>query len=84
MKSQLREMLTGVQIGKIIAGILCALAAGALFRKLTEFGVFMTLLLSAILFFGVYGLVLLALKESFVISVTEPGLRLLKKRKQKQ
>lgn len=84
LKSQLREMLTGVQIGKIIAGILCALAAGALFRKSTEFGVFMTLLLSAILFFGVYGLMLLALKESFVISVAEPGLRLLKKRKQKK
>ncbi len=81
LKDQLREMLAGVQLWKIGAGILYALAAGLLFRNLTDFGVFVTLLLSAILFFGVYGVALLAFREPFVISVAEPGLKLLKKKK---
>ena len=81
LKDQLREMLAGVQLWKIGVGILCALAAGLLFRNLADFGVFVTLLLSAILFFGVYGVALLVFRDPFAISVAEPGLKLLKKKK---
>ena len=34
--------------------------------KVTDIGVFLTLCVSAILFFGIYGGILLVLKESFV------------------
>lgn len=79
LRKKLGEMLSGVQIWKIGAGILCAAIVGLMVRKLTGFGVFMTLVLSACLFFGVYGLVLFALKETFVMSVVETGVGLIRK-----
>ena len=54
-----------VSYGKIAVGVLAAMPASLWVKKL-HLGSFMTLLLSAVLFFGVYGGVLTILKESFV------------------
>ena len=52
-----------VSYGKIAVGVLAAMPASLWVKKL-HLGSFMTLLLSAVLFFGVYGGVLTILKES--------------------
>lgn len=80
LRKKLREMLSGVQIWKIGIGILAAASAGVLVQKLNGFGVFMTLVLSACCFFGTYGLVLLALRETFVMYIAENGLGLIRKK----
>ena len=54
-----------VSYGKIAVGVLAAMPASLWVKKL-HLGSFMTLLLSAVLFFGVYGGALTILKESFV------------------
>ncbi len=54
-----------VSCGKIAVGVLAAVLASLWVKKL-HLGSFMTLLLSAVLFFGAYGVLLTLLKESLV------------------
>lgn len=61
--------------------ILLALVVGtgaSLWVKLLNLGSFVTLVLSAMLFFGAYGMVLLVTKEPLVLEIEKQGLQLLK------
>lgn len=80
LRDQLKEMLTGVQIWKIIVGITVSSTAGMIFHELTEFSVFMTLILSAVGFFGIYSLILLMLRENFVMTIVESVLNIVGKK----
>ena len=63
-------------------------SAGSVFKRptgyfagaLTNLGIFFTLCVSALFFFGTYGIILLMLRETFVTSTLESCLRLVKKR----
>lgn len=59
-------MIKDIQIWKIVIGVIGATVGGVIFDKVTTLGVFLTLCISVVLFFGIYGGLLLVLKESFV------------------
>lgn len=71
IRKDLPEMLKGIQFYKILAAIILAVAAGILIKQMTDFGVFVTLCISAIVFYGVYGLVLLLLKDRFIMEIVK-------------
>lgn len=66
LRSQIWGMIKDIQIWKIVIGVIGATVGGVIFDKVTTLGVFLTLCISVILFFGIYGGILLVLKESFV------------------
>lgn len=67
----LAGMFREIQFWKIGAALGAASAVGALIKYATDFGVFLTLCMSAVLFFGVYGAVLLLLKEPFAWEIVD-------------
>lgn len=69
LKEQLRGMLKEIQFWKILIGLVLAAVVGILVQSWTEFGVFLTLCISAFVFFGVYGIILIVLKEIFVTEI---------------
>ena len=66
LRDQIGGMLKGIQFWKIVLASVLATGAGILIRMFTSFGTFLTLVVSAIAFFGGYGIVLLVLREKFV------------------
>lgn len=71
LRGMLKDIAGNLKLWKIMAGILLASVAGVVFKMTVELPVFITLVLSSVLFFGIYGIVLLFLKESFVLSLLE-------------
>lgn len=55
-------------------------SVGSLCIKMLELGNFLTLLLSAIVFFGSYGILLILMKEPLVLEIEKQGIEKLKKR----
>ena len=55
-------------------------SVGSLCIKMLELGNFLTLLLSAIVFFGSYGILLMLMKEPLVLEIEKQGIEKLKKR----
>ena len=71
LRKQLWEMVRHVQVWKIVVAIMFASIVGVIFQNKITMNVFGTLCVSAILFFGVYGVILLILKEDFVSDTVE-------------
>ena len=69
-----------IQFGKIIFGVLIASAVASVF-KVINWGNFMTLLFSACAFFGVYGVILIGLKESLSSEILNQMIYKIKKKK---
>lgn len=65
LKDRIRSLLQSIQISKLITALTCAVLA-CLWVKRLSLSNFFTLFLSASLFFGAYGVMLLILKEEFV------------------
>lgn len=80
LHKELKGIVKEIQVWKIILGLAGATAAGYFAGALTNLGVFFTLCVSALFFFGTYGIILLMLRETFVTSTLESCLRLVKKR----
>lgn len=64
----IREMFRSFEITKIILATTIALI-GSYWVKRTHIHVFFTLVISALLFFALYGITLLSLKESFTLEI---------------
>ena len=64
-------MVRHVQVWKIVVAIMFASIVGVIFQNKITMNVFGTLCVSAILFFGVYGVIFLILKEDFVSDTVE-------------
>lgn len=75
LRKQLWEMVRHVQVWKIVVAIMFASIVGVIFQNKITMNVFGTLCVSAILFFGVYGVILLILKEDFVSDTVESLLK---------
>ena len=80
LRKELKGIVKEIQVWKIILGLAGATAAGYFAGALTNLGIFFTLCVSALFFFGTYGIILLMLRETFVTSTLESCLRLVKKR----
>lgn len=70
--SELKNMLQGIKLWKIIVPLIAATAAGVGMRQAVHMTPFFTLAVTAIGFFGVYGVVLLLVREEFVMELLEP------------
>lgn len=81
LRDQIGGMLKGIQFWKIILASVLATGAGIAVRAFTNLGVFLTLVASAIAFFGVYGIVLLVLREKFIMEIMQSVLGLFDKRR---
>jgi Mg/Co/Ni transporter MgtE len=65
LRERIREFMKSLQIGKILMAVSCA-AAVCLWVKQVDISAFVALVMSAMIFFGVYVLVLAVLKEQFM------------------
>ncbi len=81
LKDVLQGFLKEIQVWKI--GISLAVAAVVMipFRRMADFGVFVTLVISSVLFFGVYASLLFILKEPFIRSTAESGINMIQRKK---
>lgn len=68
LRNEMRETILGIHYFNICVGILLGTAA-SIWVKMFTFGNLVTLMIAAVLFFGVYGLFLLLRKESLVIDI---------------
>ena len=66
LRSMVGDVIKKVNMGKIAAATLLAVLAGWCIKRCFNAHVFVTLAVSACLFFGVYGTALLGMKEKFV------------------
>ena len=79
LKNEVKEMFKQIHFGRIIFALVLGMAA-SLWVKLLDFGNFMTLVISAILFFCVYGIYLLIRKEDMIVEIWNIIIRRLVKR----
>lgn len=71
LRSIVGNMMKQISVGKIAAAVLLAGIAGFCIKRYFDAHVFITLAVSACLFFGVYGAALLGMKEKFVWETLE-------------
>jgi O-antigen/teichoic acid export membrane protein len=69
LKKLLQKIMPTIEWKQLLFGLVIAVPVLLLFAALSSFGNFMTVLTGAILFFGVYALVLFASKEQIMMSV---------------
>lgn len=79
LRDQIGGMLRGIQFWKIILASVLAAGAGIAVRAFTDLGVFLTLVVSAIAFFGIYGIILMILREKFIVEILKSAFGLLNK-----
>ncbi len=65
VRSKLKELFVGISYLKVVVAMLIALAA-VCWIVTVDWSVFITLLVSAIIYFGVYGVLLLVMKDKLV------------------
>ncbi len=66
LRNIIGQIVREVSLGKILLASALSCAAGIFVKVTVDLGAFLTLAISACVFFGVYGLVLLVTKEKFV------------------
>lgn len=79
IKDIVTDMLKQIHYGRIVLALVLGTAA-SLWVKTLDFGIFMTLIISAILFFCVYGIYLLIRKEDMIVEIWNMVIRRLVKR----
>ena len=70
LRDEVGQMFRKIKVWAVVISAAVA-AVASYFVKLAEFGVFIKLLISAIVFFGIYGFVLLILREPLVKEILE-------------
>lgn len=81
LKNEIFKMVRGIQIWKILLANICSTLVLVIFnQKLVLLSNFFTLLITAILFFSVYLLILLVLKENFMIQTSMRSFETIKRK----
>jgi len=78
LRNEISEMVKGIHWGRILFATLMALVLASWVKRL-EVGHFITLALSSMLFFGIYGLFLLLKKEELVVEIWKQVLSRIKR-----
>ncbi len=79
LRSEVTDTFLKIQYYKIIVALILG-SIGSVWVINLGFGNFMTLLISAILFFGIYGITLLLMKETMVLDLFNQAINGIKKR----
>ncbi len=74
LREELPNMLKSVQYWKICVGLGVSIIVGRTVTMIDNIKLFWILCISAALFFGTYGIVLVVLKEKFVIEILQSGI----------
>lgn len=69
LRDKLENMLQGIQFWKILIPLILATAMGMGLRMVVNMTPFITLVITAIAFFGVYGVALLVVREEFIMEL---------------
>lgn len=80
LKNMLKDLIGRLQLWKIAAALLVAGAAGAFVHAKLNLPVFWMLVVCAAVFFGLYGMILLVLREKIVIFIFDSLLGLFKRK----
>lgn len=78
LKDTLPQIIKDISIRKVLVAILLAMAGGGAVRWLNITSLFIDLLVSAVVFFGIYGGMLVLLKESFVCGTLENSYQMIR------
>ena len=68
LHEKVTDTLKQIHYGRIVIALILATAA-SLWIKMLGLGLFLTLVISAVLFFGVYGVYLLIRKEEMIVEI---------------
>lgn len=84
----LREMLVGlikdINVGKIGVALALASMSSFVFNRVTDFIPFVTMAIAAVIFFGIYGGLLLLMKDPLVIEIKDMGMGLIGRKERKE
>lgn len=80
LKNSIKSSFRSVSYIKIIAALVIPILA-SVWAKFLPFGDFLILVISALCYFAVYGVVLLILRETFLVSTITPYIERLRKKK---
>ena len=69
LRDELKYMLQGINFGKILLPLIAATAVGIGMRMIIHLSPFLALVVTAAVFFGVYGILLLLVKEEFIMEL---------------
>ena len=81
LKDILRGLFKDINLGKILISLGCATAAALIFRSLTSFPALLTMIIAVVIFFGIYGGLLLLMKEPMAYEILNIGLNIIRKKK---
>ena len=81
LKDILRGLFKDINLGKILISLGCATAAAFIFRSLTSFPALLTMIIAVVIFFGIYGGLLLLMKEPMAYEILNIGLNIIRKKK---
>lgn len=81
LKSSIKDSFKSVSYVKIITALIISVIV-SIWAKLLPFGDFLILVISALCYFVAYGVVLLLLREKFVVSTIKPYIERLRKKKE--
>ena len=81
LKKDVRYLYSKQDYSKILAALLIAVVSAGIVKVFVP-GVFIKLVISAVLFFGLYGIALYVMKEEIVIENLNKGLQMIKSHKQ--
>lgn len=78
LKDTLPKIVKDISVRKILISVILAMAGGEAVRYLNITNLFLNLLVSAVVFFGIYGGMLVLQKESFVCTTLEGSYQMIK------
>ncbi|MBU3877050.1 flippase [Faecalicatena sp. AGMB00832] len=78
LKDTLPKIVKDISIRKVFVALILAMAGGGLIRWLDIKSLFLNLLISAVVFFGIYGGMLMLQKESFVCGTLENSIQMIR------
>lgn len=81
LKEMLHGLLKDIPFAKIAVALVSASVLAVILNSATDFSPFVTMAVSAVLFFGVYGGLLLLMKEPLVLEIKDMGINLLRRKK---
>ena len=81
LKDILRGLIKDINFGKITVALACAACAALVFQHMTSFPALVTMIIAVVIFFGIYGGLLLLMREPLAIEILNMGLNILRRKK---
>lgn len=81
----LKDLLCGlfkdINLGKIVISLSCAAGGTLFFRSMTDFPALITMMIAVVIFFGIYGGLLLLMREPMALEILNTGWNIILRKK---